>query len=1035
MQYCVVVLTVCLGILAPTFLFGADPPTQLDLTVSNTVKTITWPRALLPALDQNRLMAATNITNFAQVPGSNITALASGYTWRTTNSFPGQFYNLELIQLSSNDLLRANVLNRLAYGPTPDELERVAAIGAEAYINEQLAPETIPNPIESYTVVQTNSLGSTPNSNWNIVTVTGTVSSATGPFYMYLREIGNVYIDSVRLSLLFTNITSCVTNTNNVVTCVTNYYLGTNVLVNSDFEQPLGVGWTLGANLVQSSSSPDYACSGNFSCRMVSTAPGSTGGSSIQQNIAAGALINGHRCVLSFAYLPDSDSRLLTLRLSGTGIIGSGMDDSGPPSWIYATFTGQSTGSRFLYGYLSGPGEAWVDDVKLVSGSVAEAGPNLLQNGGFESPLGPPWFAVGNHSGSAIDNTVAYSGSGSLRVLATGNGSGNQTNGNSVVQTGILVTNNGTYTISFWYRPATQGRRVTVRLSGQPADQSPDRLASGFKRRLDAANWGVSLDEMRRWLCQNAVGSSHQLLEVLTQFFENHFVTYHSKTRDFLDPPYNDGPLEDAIATDLEYREVSRWRTALLSPNCTFYDLLKIHAESPAEIIYLDTVGSRGDANNLANENYARELFELFCMGVDNGYDQNDIVAMSRAWTGWTVRIARREHIDNPFAPSVNRNGQGDINLMQFGNYPGLGNSTVSNIIGVWTFIFDQSWHGTNRAPILSEWVPGTPATNPVAMGPKRYAARFGPPWAGRSYQINIPRRTGTNAIQDGYDVIRSLSTNLHTAEYLSVKLCSLFIHDGFPNPTTQTNLPEYAFYDYTNPNRTPEAELIRRCIVTWDQTGGRIRDVLRTIFDSDLFRSHAGSRQKVKTPLEFVISAVRALNSVDAAGQATAFTDGNFSTQLGRMGSMSLFNRADPDGYPEAGPPWISAGTLAERLRFVQTLLTVPAARTNLNGTANGDAGNNTADPVALLKRKLPPPSWNNAGDVADFFLALLFFGEGKANLDLYRVSAVSFLNTADNGTTPSLFSGLSNTGPDYDTRVRGMVSLLMTLQRFQEQ
>jgi len=149
----------------------------------------------------------------------------------------------------------------------------------------------------------------------------------------------------------------------------------------------------------------------------------------------------------------------------------------------------------------------------------------------------------------------------------------------------------------------------------------------------------------------------------------------------------------------------------------------------------------------------------------------------------------------------------------------------------------------------------------------------------------------------------------------------------------------------------------------------------------------------------------------------------------------MSLFNRADPDGYPEAGPPWISAGTLAERLRFVQTLLTVPAARTNLNGTANGDAGNNTVDPVALLKRKLPPPSWNNAGDVADFFLALLFFGEGKANLDLYRVSAVGFLNTADNGTSPSLFSGLSNTGPDYDTRVRGMVSLLMTLQRFQEQ
>jgi uncharacterized protein (DUF1800 family) len=844
--------------------------------------------------------------------------------------------------------------------------------------------------------------------------------------------------------LLFTNITGCVTN-NNVVTCTTNYVLGPNVLANGDFEQPLSAGWTIGANLAQSTISSNYACSGNYSCHMIATAGGSTGGTSIQQNIAAGALTNGHRCVLRFAYLPNTISRLLTLRLSGSGIIGSGMDDPGPATWIYSTFTGSSTGSRYLYVYLSGAGEAWVDDVKLVSGSVAEAGPNLLQNGDFESPLGPPWVTVGNHSGSVIDNTVALSGSGSLHVIATGAGSGNQLSGNSIVQTNIVVTNTGIYTISFWYRAATRNRALTVRLSGQPTDQSPDRLASGLKRRLDQANWGVSLDDMRRWFCQNAVGSPRQLLEVLTQFLENHFVTYHAKTRDFLDPPYNDGPLEDAIATDLEYREVSRWRNALLNPNCTFYDLLKIHAESPAEIIYLDTVGSRGDGNNIANENYARELFELFCMGVDNGYDQNDIVAMSRAWTGWTVRMVRREHADNPFAPAVDRNGQPTANLalMQFGNYPGLGNSTVSNIIGAWSFVFDQSWHGTNRADPLSEWNPNSPSTNPVALGPKRYASRFGAPWAGQPYQIVIPARTGTNGIEDGYDVIRNLSQNMHTAEYLSVKLCRLFVHDNFPNPTTRTNLPEYAFYDYTNPNRTPEAELVRRCLVAWDMPGpdgrkGHIRAVLRTIFDSELFRSHAGSRQKVKTPLEFVISAVRALRSVDASAQATAFTDGNFSTQLSRMGGMSLFNRSDPDGYPEAGPPWISAGTLAERLRYVQTLLTASVARTNVNGSANNDAGNNTVDPVTLLKRKLPSSSWNNAGDVADLFLTLLFFGEGKANLDLYRASAINFLNTDNDGVTGSPFTGLNNAGAaggPYDTRVRGMVGLLMTLQRFQEQ
>jgi hypothetical protein len=145
----------------------------------------------------------------------------------------------------------------------------------------------------------------------------------------------------------------------------------------------------------------------------------------------------------------------------------------------------------------------------------------------------------------------------------------------------------------------------------------------------------------------------------------------------------------------------------------------------------------------------------------------------------------------------------------------------------------------------------------------------------------------------------------------------------------------------------------------------------------------------------------------------------------MSRMGAMGLFNRAEPDGYPEAGPPWISAGTLAERLRFVQSLL--------LSGTGD-DAGNCTTDPVALLKKKIPSGSWNNAATVADYFLSILFPGEGRANLEQYRSAAINFLNTADDS-TPSLFSGLSNTGGTYDTRVRGMAGMLMTFQRFQEQ
>src|SRR5207249_104220 len=165
------------------------------------------------------------------------------------------------------------------------------------------------------------------------------------------------------------------------------------------------------------------------------------------------------------------------------------------------------------------------------------------------------------------------------------------------------------------------------------------------------ASTNASIADLRAWHVMRAVGAKRQLLEVLLQFLENHFVTQYSKSSTYLNGFYNgDANIgEDRIATQWEYLENFKWRAALLNPNCTFYDLLKISAESPAMIVYLDTVTSLGNGNKVANENYARELLELFTFGVDNGYDQNDITTMSRAWTGWTVEFVHPTNYFNPF--------------------------------------------------------------------------------------------------------------------------------------------------------------------------------------------------------------------------------------------------------------------------------------------------------------------------------------------------------------------------------------------------
>jgi uncharacterized protein (DUF1800 family) len=479
------------------------------------------------------------------------------------------------------------------------------------------------------------------------------------------------------------------------------------------------------------------------------------------------------------------------------------------------------------------------------------------------------------------------------------------------------------------------------------------------------------------------------------------------------------------LAAQMEYAENQRWRAALLNPTCTFYDLLKISAESPAMIIYLDTVASDGRTGRVANENYARELLELFCFGVDNGYDQNDITVMSRAWTGWRVEIVHPTNAFNPFAP------QSPVTL------DGTANTIRTNLYGVYAFNYQNTFHNISNKTVF----PG-----------KTVPARFGSPWAGTNYQLVLTNGSTTNGIQDGYQVIQHMANQPFTQEYISVKLCRLLVHDNFPNPTTLTNLAEYAYYDYTAPNLSPEAQLVRNCMMAWETNSpkGQVWKVLKVITDSELFRTHAAAQQKVKTPLEYLVSAVRALrsstNGSGLNGSFTADTDGlaisgsNLSLEDGdspllRMGSMRLFDRDAPDGYPEDGPSWISAGTLTERIRWIQSYC-IASGQTGHTGSTN-DAGNSVCNPVQLLQAKLPAASWTNATAVADYFVNTLYPGEGAGNLQLFRDAAVNFLNTNDTN-APSAFSSLtvsSTANSTYDNRVRGMVSLLLTSQRFHEQ
>jgi uncharacterized protein (DUF1800 family) len=591
----------------------------------------------------------------------------------------------------------------------------------------------------------------------------------------------------------------------------------------------------------------------------------------------------------------------------------------------------------------------------------------------------------------------------------------------------------------------------------------------------------LSFHNFRAWYAMHGVGARRQLLEVMLYWLENHHVSQWTKARDTFSGVFNGQAADtrERVPTALESREHMAFRNALLNPACTWYDLLRIQHESASMIVYLDTNDSIGNDENVANENYAREILELFCMGVDNGYDQRDITALSAAWTGWDVR-------------KIRTNQAGIVGgVPQIGLYAGITNgndltfNSSSNRLhrGVYTIQFRPTVHCNSNIYAFyntTNDIAGTRGNSysnnypngPLIVGPGAYKmvdARFNgstmnPPFNyaavqyGRSnnavipingaYSLFIPATATTtpgNATLNtartnkAYTVMNHLADLPYTQEFICVKLCRLLVHDNFEYGVTG--------YDFSDATVTPEEQLVWDCMMAWETNTpkGQIWKVIRTITDSDLFRSSATYGRKIKTPLEFTLSAVRALristNGTDLAGTFSSDTDGytlvsgSSSTAtahpLNRMGRYLIFDREEPDGYPETGSVYVGAGALTERNRWISTILD--------NNQSDGISGGarTQARPSHLLAQFVPLAKRTNPDIVARFFLSCLFPGEGEANLDYYRRRAIEILDTshATGVHTAGSFEGQAAGSTEHVYRVHRMVALLMTMPRFHEQ
>ncbi len=169
----------------------------------------------------------------------------------------------------------------------------------------------------------------------------------------------------------------------------------------------------------------------------------------------------------------------------------------------------------------------------------------------------------------------------------------------------------------------------------------------------------------------------------------------------------------------------------------------------------------------------------------------------------------------------------------------------------------------------------------------------------GEKLVLGTPIASG-RGIEDGLQVIDLLARHPATARFIAAKLVRRFVADE-PPPT----LVDKA------------ADSIRR-------SDGDIPSVLRTIIDSPEFFAPENYRAKVKKPLEFVASAIRAVGAETAISR-------QLLRYLGRMGEP-LFLAQPPTGYPDVANSWISADMLLTRMNFAADLVSnrLPGSRVN---------------------------------------------------------------------------------------------------------
>ena len=162
------------------------------------------------------------------------------------------------------------------------------------------------------------------------------------------------------------------------------------------------------------------------------------------------------------------------------------------------------------------------------------------------------------------------------------------------------------------------------------------------------------------WWVLRMLLTKRPLQEKLTLFWHNHFAISAEKVFD--------GP------TVLTYLQLLR-----KNANGNFRSMLHDVSKSSAMVLYLDTHRS---FKGKPNENFAREVMELFTMGEGKGYTEHDIQEAARAFTGWGIHFVDILGDNMPFDKLQEKYARQQQSVFQFCNVPDLHDAGLKTVLG-----------------------------------------------------------------------------------------------------------------------------------------------------------------------------------------------------------------------------------------------------------------------------------------------------------------------------------------------------------------